>query len=400
MQLHYGILKDESLAEELLKHGRIMGSIIKQDKVSELLQARIGALLLHSSLTAAISNDLSKLTERITNILFTMTNSELAELQNLAIWSLRQLYIKCTNSAISFDYQDAFFKARAIKTLVPKLIVRHRLVQENTLLCLGVLFENKEMKGEFIDWDPMRQVMDIGEAAFAQLKAQECCEEDTRLLAAFASAICRLVDDKQEFKEAFVGKHNLLALCIESLKLLHSRQDEHSVSALQWLSSTLVNILANGSFHEPFLQCDSLCLLSELFHSPGFASYEQLKVDNNAAHCYSILALNPKSHFHAQPLFKQFTEFINQVCDLYEKTEYLSKTEVDTHFTLVCTLKGLIYRQLEGEPAEMTDDRREEFLQTLNSAGGLEPLLVFEHSNVPKIRELAEEVLERLAPSG
>lgn len=85
LQLHYGLLKDDNLAEQLLTHSIKMAQIIKYDKISDLLQARVGALLLHSSLIAPISQDPTKLSLRINNVLFTMTNATLPELHNLAV---------------------------------------------------------------------------------------------------------------------------------------------------------------------------------------------------------------------------------------------------------------------------------------------------------------------------
>ena len=85
LQLHYGLLKDEQLSEQILLQSKLMASIVKHDKISDLLQARVGSLLLHSSLIAPIPDDQMKLSDRISNILFIMTNSTLAELHNLGV---------------------------------------------------------------------------------------------------------------------------------------------------------------------------------------------------------------------------------------------------------------------------------------------------------------------------
>jgi hypothetical protein len=89
---------------------------------------------------------------------------------------------------------------------------------------------------------------------------------------------------------------------------------------------------------------------------------------------------------------------VTQICQLYDKGDFLSRKEVETHTSVLNTLKELVLRRFSKLPDNPTDEDREEFLQELAELGGLEPLLFFENSNVPEIRETATEVLNTLAP--
>ena len=140
-------------------------------------------------------------------------------------------------------------------------------------------------------------------------------------------------------------------------------------------------------------------LLQKLLHSNELPTYDQLKLDNNIVHCFALLASNPALKFHENARITEFTGFVRQLNDMYEKGQYLSKTEVDTHYTILTTLKSLIDLRVAKLPQNPTDDDREEFLQELNNLGGLDPLLFYEFSNVPPIREMATSTLDMLAPA-
>ncbi|CAG9320721.1 unnamed protein product [Blepharisma stoltei] len=401
LQLHYGLLKDDNLAENLLSHSLKMAQIIKHDKISDLLQARVGALLLHSSLIAAIGPDPAKLNLRINNVLFTMTNATLPELHNLAVWSLRQLYLKCSNSPPPFDFQDAFLKAKAVKNVVPKLVEPHRPLQENAMLCLSSLFENEAMKQEFIELSAMPQLMFQGTLAFRAISTtNKPKDEDISMLAAFGSALGKLIKNRNDIQEV-LEKDQLFDFVLNALDKGSSMEMEHAVKLNQYFTEVLRNLLENENLHEKFLKTgrSPLNSLRGLLHTGDLPSYEQLLVDNNVAHCFAILAENEKNGFASSPKFQEYTAFTNQLCELYGKGDYLSKTEVDTHQIVLKTLKELIKLKMSKLSPAISDDEREEFLQELSNMGGLEPLLFFEYSNVPDIREMATETLEMLAPS-
>ena len=136
-----------------------------------------------------------------------------------------------------------------------------------------------------------------------------------------------------------------------------------------------------------------------MIHVSDLPSYDQLKIDNSVVHCFTLLAENPALKFHENARITEFTGLVRQLNDLYEKGQYLSKTEVDTHHTILKTLKRLIETRMEKMPSNPTDDDREDFLQELNTLGALDPLLFYESSNVPEIREMATKILDTLAPA-
>ena len=402
LQLHYGLLKDESLSEQLLLQSRTMAALIKDDKISDLLQARLGSLLLHSHLIAPISNDPSKLSERIANILYTMTNSTLPELHNLAVWSLRQLYLKTSNTNPAFDYKELFLKAKCIKNVVPKLIEPHRPLQENALLCFGSLFEMPEMKEEFLELKAIDQLMFFGFSAFRAINSDKVKDDDYSMLSAFGFALKMLVKDHKETQELLIKKHDIFSLTLEILEKHHLLTSEISVKICENFTEVIKNLLENYELHNIFLSTQSttpnLQLLSHMLHTSELPSYDQLKIDNNIVHCFALLADNPLLKFHENARITEFTGFIKQLIDLYEKGQYLSKTEVDTHYTILKTLKKLIELRSSKLPSTPSDDDREDFLQELNSLGGLDPLLFYEFSNVPSIRDMATNTLDSLAP--
>lgn len=58
-------------------------------------------------------------------VTFTMTNSSLPDLHNLAVWALKQLYKKCEITEPSFDYKEVFRANNAVKNVIPKLVEPH-----------------------------------------------------------------------------------------------------------------------------------------------------------------------------------------------------------------------------------------------------------------------------------
>eukprot|EP00358_Blepharisma_japonicum_P003019 CAMPEP_0202953484 /NCGR_PEP_ID=MMETSP1395-20130829/46428_1 /ASSEMBLY_ACC=CAM_ASM_000871 /TAXON_ID=5961 /ORGANISM="Blepharisma japonicum, Strain Stock R1072" /LENGTH=321 /DNA_ID=CAMNT_0049667223 /DNA_START=338 /DNA_END=1299 /DNA_ORIENTATION=- len=320
-----------------------------------------------------------------------MTNATLPELHNLAVWSLRQLYLKCSNSPPPFDFQDAFLKAKAVKNVVPKLVEPHRPLQENAMLCLSSLFENEAMKQEFIELSAMTQLMFQGTLAFRAISTtNKPKDEDISMLAAFGSALGKLIKNRNDIQEV-LEKDQLFDFVLNVLDKGSSMEMEHAVKLNQYFTEVLRNLLENENLHEKFLKTgrSPLNSLRGLLHSGDLPSYEQLLVDNNVAHCFAILAGNEKNGFANSPKFQEYTAFTNQLCELYGKGDYLSKTEVDTHQVVLKTLKELIKLKMSKLSPAISDDEREEFLQELSNMGGLEPLLFFEYSNVPDIREMA-----------
>jgi hypothetical protein len=403
LQLHYGLLKDETLSDQLLSQSQMMASIMSHDKISELLQARVGALLLHSSLIAPITNDASKLSSRIDNILFSMTNTTLPELHNLAVWSLRQLYLKSANTKPAFDYQDLFLKAKSVKNVVPKLFEHHRPLQENALLCLGDLFEFSEMKEEFLELKATDQFMFLGFSALRALTSDKAKEDDYTMLSAFGFSLKMLIKNHPETQLNLIKQHDIISSSLQILEQTSQLQTEISIKICENFTEVIKNLLENYELHSVFLSTQSntpnLQLLQSMIHNSEVPTYEQLKIDNNIVHCFSLLADNPDLKFYENTRMVEFTGFIRQINDLYEKGQYLSKTEVDTHFTILKTLKKLIETRASRLGENPTDDEREDFLQELNSLGGLDPLLFYEFSNVPDIREMAGNTLDMLAPA-
>lgn len=311
--------------------------------------------------------------------------------------------MKCGNTPPSFDYQDSFLKGKAVKNVVPKLVEPHRPLQENALLCLSSLFENEAMKQEFIELSAMPQLMFQGNSAFREVNSGKAKEEDLNMLAAFGSAISKLIKSRVDIQEYLVSDYDLFSFVLQILEKSASLESELSVKVNQFFTEVVRHLLENQKLHDAFLATNTrrtpLTLLRDLLHTGDLPSYEQLLVDNNIAHCFAILASNDKNGFYNIPKFQEFTGLTNQLCDLYGKGDYLSKTEVDTHRVILKTLKDLIKLRMSKLSAVLSDDEREEFLQELSSMGGLEPLIFFEYSNVPNIREMATETLEMLAPS-
>lgn len=64
--------------------------------------------------------------------------------------------------------------------------------------------------------------------------------------------------------------------------------------------------------------------------------------------------------FHESQKFLEFTSYVNKLCEAYDKGDYLSKIEVDTHTTVLETLKELVLKMrrklLNTEP---TDEENE-----------------------------------------
>lgn len=402
LQLHYGLLKDEPLSEQLLAQSSLMATIIKHDKVSDLLQARAGALLLHSSLIAPITNDPEKLKERIRSIQYTMTNSTLPELHNLGVWSLRQLYLKSSNANLNFEFQKLFVAEESVKNVVPKLVEPHRPLQENALLCLGTLFEVPEMKEEFLRFKAIEQLMFPGFSAYRAVMGDKGKDEDFTMLSAFGFAVKMLVKSHIETQDHLIKHYDIFSLSLQVLEKVSKITNEISVKICENFTEVIKNLLENYELHSIFLTTQSntpnLQLLQRMLHSTTLPTYDQLKIDNNIVHCFALLADNPALKFHENTRMIEFTSFVRQLNDMYEKGQYLSKTEVDTHYTLLKTLKKLIETRAAKLPPAPTDDEREDFLQELNTLGGLDPLLFYEFSNVPYIRETATSTLDMLAP--
>lgn len=80
---------------------------------------------------------------------------------------------------------------------------------------------------------------------------------------------------------------------------------------------------------------------------------------------------------------------------MYDTIEYLSQTEADTHMICLKSLK-IIAEFRKRQRAPQCEDDLEDLLQELKKVGLLEPLLVFEISSVPEIRDLAGSVLSDL----
>lgn len=401
IQLNYGVLHDTELAESLMSLNKTMASVIKHEKVTDLLQARMGALLLHSALTAPISEDPSKLAERINSVLFTMTNSSLPELHNLAVWSLRQLYLKTMNSNPDFSYKEIFLSCKAIKNVVPKLVEPHRPVQENALLCFASLFEYEPMKQEFLELSALPQLMFQGNSAYKGV--QKGVEQDSVLLSSFGAALSELIKDKFDLQEYLCTEYQLMEFVIGVLNIAKHTRGDTWVTICQNFTKALHNLLENEKLQPAFLNhklesIEAIVLLKDLLHSDEVPTYEQLIVDHSVSECFSLLANNQSNKFHESARFRHFTSFVNQICQLYDKGDFLSRKEVETHTSVLNTLKKLVLRRFSKLPESPTDEDREEFLQELAEIGGLEPLLFFENSNVPEIRETATEVLNTLAP--
>ena len=402
LQLHYGLLKDEQLSEQMLLQSKTMAAIIENDKVSDLLQARVGALLLHSSLIAPIASEREKLAERIKFLLFTISISKLAELQNLAVWSLRQLYLKASNSAPGFEFKGLFLEGKCIRSVVTKLAERHRPLQENAMLCLGSLFDLEAMKEEFLEFEGTKPLMALGFSAIRVLNLDTAKEEDFSMLAAFGFALKNLVKDHTKIQEALLA-YDIFAKCLEVLEKTWKNTSEISIKICENFTEVLKNLLENIELHNAFLSIQgntpNLQMLQRMIHVSDLPSYDQLKIDNSVVHCFTLLAENPALKFHENARITEFTGLVRQLNDLYEKGQYLSKTEVDTHHTILKTLKRLIETRMEKMPSNPTDDDREDFLQELNTLGALYPLLFYESSNVPEIREMATKILDTLAPA-
>lgn len=414
LQLHNGLLKDSTLSEKLLKINDEIIKIIIHEKASDLLKARAGALLLHSSLIAPINDDIDRLKTRIVHVMFTMSHAALPELINLSVWSLRQLYLKASNSNLKFDYQKVFVQSDAIKNLAPKLVLHnHKPLHENVLLCFGTLFEAQETKDIFFRYneqlDHFRRIWDIGETAFIALIEDKANEEDLNLLSAFGFTMKMLVkghkvaqDKVVKIEKIYEKKFDIFQISLKVLEKMIKGNSEVGVKICENFTELVKNFLENFELHPVFLATQSsiphLQLLQKMLHSNSSPTYDQLKIDNNIVHCFALLAENPALKFHEDARMSEFTEFVRQLNNMYEKGQYLSKTEVDTHFTILKTLKKLIEIRSSKLGQQPTDDDREAFLQELSSLGGLDPLLFYEFSNVPSIREMATGTLDFLAP--
>jgi hypothetical protein len=416
LQLHNGLLKDPALSEKLLRINEDIIKIIIHEKASDLLKARAGALLLHSSLIAPISDDVERLRNRINHVQFTMSYASLPELINLSVWSLRQLYLKASNTSLKFDFQKVFVQGESVKNLVPKLVFHnHKPLQENVLLCFGTLFEAQESKDIFFrlneQLDHLRRIWDIGESAYSQLLEEKASEEDLSLLSAFGFTMKMLVKGHKQaqekvikFDKVYDKKFDIFQMSLKILEKMIKNNSEASVKICENFTELIRNFLENFDLHPLFLSTQSstphLQLLQKMLHSSPSPTYDQLKIDNNIVHCFALLADNPALKFHEDARMNEFTEFVRQLNNMYEKGQYLSKTEVDTHFTILKTLKKLIEIRAAKMPSQPSDDDREAFLQELSTLGGLDPLLFYEFSNVPSIRETATATLDFLAPPG
>jgi len=67
------------------------------EKIEEELQGRAGCILLHAVLNSPVNTDPKDLQKKITPILTLMSQSRITELNNLAVWGLKQLYLKYQN---------------------------------------------------------------------------------------------------------------------------------------------------------------------------------------------------------------------------------------------------------------------------------------------------------------
>jgi hypothetical protein len=76
-----------------------------------------------------------------------------------------------------------------------------------------------------------------------------------------------------------------------------------------------------------------------MFHAQPNPTYAQLQIDNNLAKIYYHIVSKSTSLFFQS--VKVFAKFLLQLCQRYDKIEYLSQTESDTHMTCLRTLKIL-----------------------------------------------------------
>ena len=402
IQLHYSMLPPTRLAKKVYKLSKELAQLCKEPKVSEQLQAKSGSLLLHTILNIPLNKDAGTLSEAINLILFLMTNAQQIDLQYLSVWSLRQLYLRCKYSVTAYDYQFAFAQCNVIRNVVPKMVQAHQQLQEAALLCLGSLFEYPDMLKAFIamDVEPLPRLMELGQSIFTRFKHKK--QEDLSLLAAFGNALGRLLNGQPQIQESLNSQFQVMEFIMAILWECPGREELAAV-AVEYISS-LSYLLENQGLQQDFLTLrlpegrSPLNLLNSFFHKGDNPAYVQLQIDCCVAKCFSLLSSNPANRMHQPPLFGHFAELLKTVSEVYDQIEYLSKFEEDTHKFVIKTVSVLLRKRGEWLTDGTSDEERERFLQELEDEGVLAPVLFFENSNIPEVRETATRILNFLAP--
>lgn len=406
LELCYSFFTPDSISVQLQIHMRDMLSVVTFEKVSDQLQNRIGGLILHTALSIPLVADADQLANCISPILYVMSNTERPacwQLHRLAVWALRQLYLRCQLLIPEFDYKDAFHSANSVRNVVPKLREQYLQVQENAMQCLAVLFEHEPMKQAFLDIDlALGNVMQLGEAAAKRL-TDKAKDDDLKMLIAYTQALSSLVEGREDLQMELNKTYGLLSQMLGFINNFCGEGSELQEQLTEACITCIERCLATPHLHRFAIGLtvssrSFLHAIRGLFHELELPSYVQLQVDCHISKIYFQLASNRDNLLHESPRFDEFGSLLKLIIKTYERVEYLSQTEVNTHKTLIQTIRMLVLRRFEAVGSDPNDEEREDFLQDLSSRGLLDPVLSFEQSNVPEIRKLASELLDTLAP--
>jgi hypothetical protein len=406
LELCYSFFPPETISVQLLRHMRDLLSVTTLEKVSDQVQNRTGGLILHTALSVPLVPDADHLSSCISPVLYIMSNTDRPscwQLHRLAVWALRQLYLRCQLQIPEFDYKDVFHYANAVRNVVPKLREQYLQVQENALLCLAVLFEHEPMKLSFLEIElALANVMQLGAAA-AKRMSDKAKDEDLKMLIAYTQAVSSLVRGREDLQGDLNKTYGLLSQMLNFINNFCGEGSELQEQLTESCITCIKHCLATPPLHRTALSLSTssrsfLQVIRSLFHELDSPTYVQLQVDCHIVQIFYQLSSNRDNLLHESPRYSEFASLVKLILKTYSGVEYLSQTEVDTHKTLIKTIRSLVLRRFEVLGSSPSDEDREDFLQELSSQGMLDSVLTFEQSNVPEIRKLASDLLDTLAP--
>ena len=390
IQLEHISIPGEENPRNLMKQSKTLVSLAKIGKISKELQGRAVCILIHAVLNSPIIPDSHDLTNKLTPLFALITTSTHTEIVNLSIWGLKQLHIKYKNRNLpDFDFEEVIWHQKAIDHITPKLTDENKNIQENALLCLSQLLHHPEMKQEFVDFHALPSLMNIGQSSINDLLHRE--NVDMKILTSFAQVLASLINGRVDMQDYLIKEYQVLDLIFNTCNLVRQGSTDEMIIATDAFSKVLSNLVENTNVHKEILAYKidndfALTMINKMFHDKPNPAYTQLKIDNNVAKVYHHMVEKSTSLLYGNMKF--FARFLKQLCSMYDQIEYLSQTETDTHMTCLKTL-NLLAAFRKQQINVVSEDDLEDLLQELKKGGLLEPLLMFELSSVPEIREVA-----------
>jgi hypothetical protein len=225
------------------------------------------------------------------------------------------------------------------------------------------------------------------------------------MLIAYTQAVSSLVRGREDLQVEMNKTYGLLSQMMVFISNFCGEGSELQEQLTESCIGCIENCLDTPELHQTALNLSVsnqhfLKVIRNLFHELEAPSYVQLQVDCHIVKIFFQLSSHRANLLHESSRYEEFASLVKHITRTYEGVEYLSQTEVNTHKSLVHSLRIIVLRRYEALGSTPTEEEREDFLQELSSRGLLDPLLAFEQSNVPDIRRLATELIDTLVPQG